>query len=313
MQYGITKSVGSKGANESNDVRFIQTCLNANRGKLKSPFKELGVDGLCYDKTISAIKTFQKECVLMQNPDGRVDPGGKTIQFLTMHLSKRSDNSGKVTAAPVAAPIESTVGLQKFDVKFAKGIDGSLVSLYALDVIRLALKRCDMSQAVISSTLRTPESQARAMLVNARKDYPAQVRLYGSSPGQKVIQVFAEHKSKSDSVVEALMIEKIREIQKDGVAVSRHCVSVETYKKRNAIDIGVNSTQTGCKNYNAQKFTKALESLEAEGYIAKFLDERGKNGCWHIEVIPNVKNIHSDGKSPMAQNRKYINGAPVYV
>jgi hypothetical protein len=39
-------------------------------------------DGACGNKTITAIKQFQAEVVGMATPDGRIDPGGKSIKAL---------------------------------------------------------------------------------------------------------------------------------------------------------------------------------------------------------------------------------------
>jgi hypothetical protein len=38
----------------------------------------LKVDGLCYGKTLAAIRRFQKEACGFKWPDGRISPGGKT-------------------------------------------------------------------------------------------------------------------------------------------------------------------------------------------------------------------------------------------
>ena len=86
------------------------------------------------------------------------------------------------------------------------------------------------------------------------------------------------------------MKEKIIDLSSKGRRVSKHCVSPQDYKKLNIIDIGVGSTSKVSKNYNAAKFTKALESLKKDGFIDKYIDEtKISNQAWHIEINVGVK------------------------
>ena len=77
----ITQSVGEKGKNLRQDVLNIQKALN----KIKPPLatKLLQEDGLCGKNTGNAITIFQKKYLMLINPDGRIDPGGRTINKLT--------------------------------------------------------------------------------------------------------------------------------------------------------------------------------------------------------------------------------------
>lgn len=84
----IFKSVGHNGINDYADVIRIQDLLNLARRKLIAAgisfgrFNRLIVDGLCGRVTIGAIKIFQRDIAGFSDPDGRVDPGGKTLQIL---------------------------------------------------------------------------------------------------------------------------------------------------------------------------------------------------------------------------------------
>ena len=80
----IKESVGEGGVNASADVRVIQAALN---GVLK-PTKPLAVDGLIGPATIGVIRDFQDEKVGLRRPDGRVDPGGRTLRTLEKLLPK---------------------------------------------------------------------------------------------------------------------------------------------------------------------------------------------------------------------------------
>lgn len=101
----IMGSVGRGGVNQSADARTVQTLLNNNRSL---PLQKLTVDGAVGPKTIAAIEEFQRRVVKMHLPDGRVDPGGKTLKAL-------DSSSGVVPYIPPAAP----VGL--ISVRFSHG------------------------------------------------------------------------------------------------------------------------------------------------------------------------------------------------
>jgi hypothetical protein len=83
----ITGSVGNGGVNRASDVRIIQNLLNAHR--VATP--ALMVDGKIGSKTTGAIRSFQTRVVRMSLPDGRVDPGGRTLAAL----------NGRPMAAPI--------------------------------------------------------------------------------------------------------------------------------------------------------------------------------------------------------------------
>jgi peptidoglycan hydrolase-like protein with peptidoglycan-binding domain len=69
----ISASVGRGGKNLENDVRTVQTLLNAAGAGIK-------VDGDCGRATISAIEEYQRNWI--HRPDGRVDAGGTTWKNL---------------------------------------------------------------------------------------------------------------------------------------------------------------------------------------------------------------------------------------
>ena len=67
-------SVGKGGKNAPEDVTLVQQLL-IDRGEDPGP-----VDGVCGARTIAAIRAFQGR--FLARPDGRVDPGGRTIREL---------------------------------------------------------------------------------------------------------------------------------------------------------------------------------------------------------------------------------------
>lgn len=86
----ISKSVGAGGQNNKSDTKIVQKLLNNFIVALGLP--ALVEDGDCGAKTVAAIKKFQSQIQGYSKPDGRVDPGGKTIAALNATAS-RSENA----------------------------------------------------------------------------------------------------------------------------------------------------------------------------------------------------------------------------
>lgn len=319
MPKGILRSVGKNGANEKRDVKLIQIYLNLHN-RLIPQGKTLIEDGVLGKNTTEAILKFQKSAVGMKNPDGRIDPNGKTFRFLTLYFSSLEQNkierdlvvSGSVTKAKLNSvtqeKLNSNAGLASYRVIYS-GVEQTkrVVSNYSLNVIKLALKESGMDVAVITSTLRTPREQAAIMYKNAKINLSKQYALYGKV-GDQVLKVFENNKSKSEDEVLNLMIKAIEEYEDKNLRVSKHCVSEAGYKKLNIIDIGVNSTKAVCKNFDLSKFTAALRQLEKDGYISRMIDETSKsNSCWHLEIIPNIKAVENYNKNTIFMPQRLIN------
>jgi GH24 family phage-related lysozyme (muramidase) len=73
-------SVGRDGTNRPNDVTLVQSLLNRSKNFNETP--PLAVDGIIGPKTKSRIESYQIKLLSMNNPDGRVDPNGKTFMKL---------------------------------------------------------------------------------------------------------------------------------------------------------------------------------------------------------------------------------------
>lgn len=95
----LRASVGNGGKNNKNDVVYVQTLLNKHKFSLSTKnLMPLKIDGICGGKTISVITAFQAEIACLSKPDGRVDPGGKTIKSL-------EKQSGGYSQIPLAAVV----------------------------------------------------------------------------------------------------------------------------------------------------------------------------------------------------------------
>jgi len=97
----ISGSVGQGGKNNPADVKAVQKLLKQNG------FPQLQDDGAYGPKTLQAIKNYQSK--FLNNPDGLVDPGGRTFRKLAAGNSQgapsgipqenRHLNSGRLTVS----------------------------------------------------------------------------------------------------------------------------------------------------------------------------------------------------------------------
>jgi len=108
----LTGSVGKGGKNTVGDVKLIQTLLNSHR---PIPALPLPVNGKVDPNLINAIVDFQRRTVGMSSPDGRVDPGGRTLQALTGTKQKQTP-----TKVPDKKPTIDTKAASSFCFPFPK-------------------------------------------------------------------------------------------------------------------------------------------------------------------------------------------------
>lgn len=87
----IRAAVGAGGQNLPADVKVVQKSLNPHN---LSPLRPLSVDGIAGRNTVAAIRHFQDRHVGMSNPDGRVDPGGRTLRRLNRRGNSNPSSSG---------------------------------------------------------------------------------------------------------------------------------------------------------------------------------------------------------------------------
>lgn len=155
----IVRSVGRGGVNLYNDVIIIQKLLNKQR--LPGVTGQLKYDGDAGKETITRIEIFQKHIVKMAKPDGRIDPGGKTMARLagTTEIGKISSPSGLKTKYFV---IHSTGGeMSQKTIEGFKGYegkahayilrDGQLINIVPFDQKAWATKREKQDKSLIGS------------------------------------------------------------------------------------------------------------------------------------------------------------------
>jgi len=79
--YRLTGSVGQGGRNAHDDVVLVQKQLNKN-AQIAALTGLVPETGICDESTIRAILSFQRTVVRLGNPDGRIDPHGRTWRML---------------------------------------------------------------------------------------------------------------------------------------------------------------------------------------------------------------------------------------
>jgi hypothetical protein len=257
MTATISGSVGRAGDNRTADVAAVQKLLG------------MAASGKADAGTLAAIEAFQRDTMKLAAPDGRIDPGGRTLKALAALAP-----NGTVT---YAATLDA---------------ESRIVSPYAIKVIEKAVAAAGFKAAVITSTLRTPARQAATMYDMAMQDLAAQRALYGAA-GDQVLAVFAAERDKPKAQVLAKMQARIEDLLDQGVRVSNHVVRPQDYARLNVIDIGMASTQAAAgASYATGKLTAAFTGLVAAGYVRKFIDETAKsNHCWHVEIAPGAKGL----------------------
>lgn len=150
----ILGTVGRRGKNSLNDVRAVQTRLN---DFTRPPRSFLKVDGKCGPATESVIADFQRVVCGSVNPDGRVDPGGKTLTALNNPASE-----GKWLGMSLASPAPRPGGSAPAGVVYPAGLNSQ--QLAALDAMAKSTKTAD-ERAVFAEFLKlTPVSNLKAVL-----------------------------------------------------------------------------------------------------------------------------------------------------
>lgn len=152
----ISASVGKSGVNRRADVRIVQRLLAPHAVPLGLP--PLGVDGDAGDNTIRAIREYQHQVVGIADPDGRVDPGGRSWKALAA--------GDGVAVPPDPGSLSGKVWWTANQARFPNSAAlADLASPFRENVMRFvdALKAAGATVGV-SATLR---NGSRAQLMNA--------------------------------------------------------------------------------------------------------------------------------------------------
>lgn len=168
-----------------------------------------------------------------------------------------SENSGNSSNS-------SNTDTSDSDIKISFTTNGS-ISEYSIDI----LEKLDYEgNIVITSTARTPERQAKAMLDNILKSgVSSQLDLYASA-GDMVIRTYNPNLDYSTNLKN--MTAKIYEVGPS--KVSKHCAD---FSKVNVFDVSISSLSS------VSDFKEALSKAGIS-----YIDEP-QNGCIHVEILQN--------------------------
>ncbi|MGP5501286.1 hypothetical protein [Psychrobacter faecalis] len=172
--------------------------------------------------------------------------------------------------------------IPNIEVKF-KTKRTNVVTEKSKNILRELASQYGMKTIYITSTLRTPEEQARAMYNNIAN---GRVIRY-AAPGAEVTRICQNGIKKGLGKTKTInnMVSKILEYDKKGVRVSKHCVSFETYAKKNIIDLGVNSNGF-TSNAQKRKFQEICDLALNQGKLSSFISPlRDKaEPAFHLEI-----------------------------
>ena len=185
----------------------------------------------------------------------------------------------------IAASSPTQVGsIADVSVGYGANADAGAVSAGMLDVVRDGLRAAGQSNGTITSTARTPEDQARAMfqnLVNAAhsiaQNIQTQLGIYAAA-GDAVINVFADEVdglTRPQVLANAATIQAamVTEINNQGPSsVSHHCADPAV----------VSVVDVTAAPFNANNSPLFVSSVSPR--LTRFIDERGTNNCFHLEL-----------------------------
>lgn len=167
-----------------------------------------------------------------------------------------------------------TVG--QVEVVFAKWGDQDKLTANTIATLKSIAMEAGLASLTITSTVRTPEEQARAMYDNIRSTGAArQKQLYGSA-GDAVIDVYSSELKKGSSQNQILQAMSQKVYQLGPSNVSRHCLS--NGRTLDVFDIASSSVS------NKAALRSALSKAQQQGQISKYIDETSSNGCFHVEI-----------------------------
>ena len=166
----------------------------------------------------------------------------------------------------------------------------NVVSSKTIHILEQAALKTSNNKVVITSTIRSSRQQAQAMYDNEESGR----HMKYTSAGQAVINVYKEgkHKRLSKGNIVQNMDERIKKFMTQGIRVSRHAVSVETYAKNNIIDI---SYSTGnlknakafilelLKDNSVSKIIEPLYSVNSMGNPGKLQYDKAEPAI-HVEI-----------------------------
>lgn len=225
--------------------------------------------------TVSPVEYFNSyeyfSSYFYYNPNGVWGEGYDGYGFYVPISSVNTTTTPTPTPTPTPAPIIPTTPPVNMEINFAAGINSETVGQTTHDVLQAVMQCADISSLTITSTTRTPESQASAMYDNCvNLGVNNQKNLYAWA-GDQVIDVYSEGKDDNLNREQIIsqMVTKIIEVGPTNV--SKHCADPS---ELNVIDISPSSIS------NPTDFENCLSSNSG---ISNFITPP-EDPVYHIEI-----------------------------
>ena len=205
----------------------------------------------------------------------------------------------------VASGTGGVATLDDVVINFRSYADATVVSCGMMRLMKESLRAAGQAKADISSTIRSPKDQARAMFNNLVKQEKSieqniqdQLNEYGTS-GDKVVNLFAslvKNKSRQQISSDAESIKSQMEakiIELDPYTVSHHC--------GDPLKLSVIDVPTSVFGSNMQLFESYARSR-----ATNFLNEYRTNYCFHIELTVEPDDCQQSLETPKFLERVMI-------
>lgn len=325
----IDQAVGGTGApNATKDVLRVKELFEVARyHTLASVPGVLGAGGqVCIDSSFrgigdpfsskmeEVIRSFQREVVGSKSPDGRIDPGGGTIDALvaearkTVYMVDKESRQYSDPRVTMAIAGKGFPNIMKGNIQ-----KPHLISESTISALRLLGYCCGLQQMKISEGIRSYEMMASYFL---RKITSGSRGVRGEGY-RLALKILKEHNGGKPFVKGSVpdehtktVADKMRKRCKETkTRVSLHVVSEDEYKKLNVVDLGYNSNPVLQAKSQARLFARMLDTFHANNPHAKYkfirtyypphymnavlnspyAREIRKEEAWHIEFL--VANI----------------------
>ncbi len=160
-------------------------------------------------------------------------------------------------------------------IRFLPSADAKVVSAHSRDVIRAVLEDAGLDACLITSTVRTPAAQARAMVNNLESAGVAAQRKLYADPGRKVIGEYERAKARGESRTAVIESMTNRILAIGPGKVSRHCADPS---ELNVVDIAPSSIG------HPERFVAALERALQRKAIRRFFAPAHGDPAFHLEI-----------------------------
>jgi type II secretory pathway pseudopilin PulG len=160
-------------------------------------------------------------------------------------------------------------------INFVPSADASVVSEHSRIILRAILDSAGLLSCVITSTVRSPAKQARAMFVNIEASSVVKQKELYAAAGDRVIDEYQRLKplGHGRQVIIDAMEAKIN--QEGPSNVSKHCADPRLL---NVIDIAPSSIS------NRANFLASLERARISGKVTRYFSPANGDPAYHVEI-----------------------------